>query len=77
MIPDASETQDINGNAFERRYNNTFECVYQKARMELEREGQTPRMPSIQCLWQEGIYNQTGQTRDSIHEMAICHEQLN
>jgi hypothetical protein len=63
--------------AFEGKYNNTFECAYQKAPMELEREGRTPRLLRMQYLRQKGIYNKASQTWDSIHEIAICCEQLN
>lgn len=38
MAPDVSEPQGLEGKAFEGRYKNIFECVYQKAPMELERE---------------------------------------
>lgn len=76
MVPDASETQGLDGKAFEEIHNNTFECAYQKALMELERECRSPRMSSIQCLWQERIYRRTAQTWDTIHETAICCEKL-
>lgn len=75
MVPDASETQGLDGKAFEERHNNTYGCAYQKALMELQRECRSPRCPVFSVFGKKELYR-TAQTWDTVHETEICCEKL-